>query len=41
MPFAWIPINLASFFSIPTLEKDIAELEVLNGKFKYDCVYNL
>uniref|UniRef100_A0A670ZWZ2 Dedicator of cytokinesis 8 n=1 Tax=Pseudonaja textilis TaxID=8673 RepID=A0A670ZWZ2_PSETE len=32
MPFAWIPINLASFFSIPTLEKDIAELEVLNGK---------
>ncbi|KAK9408182.1 dedicator of cytokinesis protein 8 [Crotalus adamanteus] len=32
MPFAWIPINLANFFSIPTLEKDIAELEVLNGK---------
>lgn len=38
MPFAWIPINLANFFSIPTLEKDIAELEVLNGKCKYKTV---
>ncbi|KAL7988712.1 hypothetical protein Chor_007631 [Crotalus horridus] len=33
MPFAWIPINLANFFSIPTLEKDIAELEVLNVRY--------
>ncbi|XP_008101523.2 dedicator of cytokinesis protein 8 isoform X1 [Anolis carolinensis] len=32
MPFAWVPISLGSFFSISTLERDIAELEVLNGK---------
>ncbi|XP_034956196.2 dedicator of cytokinesis protein 8 isoform X3 [Zootoca vivipara] len=32
MPFAWVPINLANFFSVSTLERDIAELEVLNGK---------
>ncbi|XP_061484809.1 dedicator of cytokinesis protein 8 isoform X2 [Rhineura floridana] len=32
MPFAWIPISLANFFSVSTLERDIAELEVLNGK---------
>uniref|UniRef100_A0A670KBS1 Dedicator of cytokinesis 8 n=1 Tax=Podarcis muralis TaxID=64176 RepID=A0A670KBS1_PODMU len=38
MPFAWVPINLANFFSVSTLERDIAELEVLNGKFKC-CVY--
>ncbi|XP_062985366.1 dedicator of cytokinesis protein 8 [Elgaria multicarinata webbii] len=32
MPFAWIPISLANFFNISTLERDIAELDVLNGK---------
>ncbi|KAL8203232.1 UNVERIFIED_CONTAM: Dedicator of cytokinesis protein 8, partial [Gekko kuhli] len=32
MPFAWIPINLANFFNISTLERDVAELEVLNGR---------
>uniref|UniRef100_A0A8C5SPD1 Dedicator of cytokinesis C/D N-terminal domain-containing protein n=1 Tax=Laticauda laticaudata TaxID=8630 RepID=A0A8C5SPD1_LATLA len=41
MPFAWIPINLASFFSIPTLEKDIAELEVLNETRKLTLSINL
>uniref|UniRef100_A0A670ZX90 Dedicator of cytokinesis 8 n=1 Tax=Pseudonaja textilis TaxID=8673 RepID=A0A670ZX90_PSETE len=39
MPFAWIPINLASFFSIPTLEKDIAELEVLNDHYLITCSF--
>ncbi|XP_053148937.1 dedicator of cytokinesis protein 8 isoform X2 [Hemicordylus capensis] len=32
MPFAWVPISLANFFNISTLERDIAELEILNGK---------
>ncbi|XP_077200985.1 dedicator of cytokinesis protein 8 isoform X3 [Paroedura picta] len=32
MPFAWVPINLANFFNISTLERDGAELEVLNGR---------
>lgn len=34
MPFAWVPINLANFFNISSLERDVAELEVLNGKLK-------
>ncbi|XP_044302042.1 dedicator of cytokinesis protein 8 isoform X1 [Varanus komodoensis] len=32
MPFAWASISLANFFNISTLERDIAEVEVLNGK---------
>uniref|UniRef100_A0ABM5FS84 Dedicator of cytokinesis protein 8 isoform X2 n=1 Tax=Pogona vitticeps TaxID=103695 RepID=A0ABM5FS84_9SAUR len=32
MPFAWVPISLANFFNISTLERDIAEVDVLNGK---------
>uniref|UniRef100_A0A8D2Q3G0 Dedicator of cytokinesis 8 n=1 Tax=Varanus komodoensis TaxID=61221 RepID=A0A8D2Q3G0_VARKO len=31
MPFAWASISLANFFNISTLERDIAEVEVLNG----------
>ncbi|XP_041282880.1 dedicator of cytokinesis protein 8 [Onychostruthus taczanowskii] len=32
MPFAWIPINLARFFNLSTLEREIQEAEGLNGK---------
>ncbi|KAJ6669596.1 hypothetical protein lerEdw1_000145 [Lerista edwardsae] len=32
MPFAWVPISLANVFNISTLERDIAELEILNGR---------
>ncbi|NWR21590.1 DOCK8 protein, partial [Emberiza fucata] len=32
MPFAWIPISLASFFNFSTLEREIQEAEGLNGK---------
>lgn len=38
MPFAWIPISLANFFNISTLERDIAELEILNGELIYILV---
>ncbi|NWY46142.1 DOCK8 protein, partial [Sylvia atricapilla] len=32
MPFAWIPICLANFFNLSTLEREIQEAEGLNGK---------
>lgn len=31
MPFAWIPICLANFFNLSTLEREIQEAEGLNG----------
>ncbi|XP_019373203.1 PREDICTED: dedicator of cytokinesis protein 8 isoform X1 [Gavialis gangeticus] len=32
MPFAWVPISLANFFNISTLEREITEAENMNGK---------
>uniref|UniRef100_A0A663FJP4 Dedicator of cytokinesis 8 n=1 Tax=Aquila chrysaetos chrysaetos TaxID=223781 RepID=A0A663FJP4_AQUCH len=32
MPFAWIPIGLANFFNLSTLEREIPEAEGLNGR---------
>ncbi|XP_028910927.1 dedicator of cytokinesis protein 8 isoform X3 [Ornithorhynchus anatinus] len=32
MPFAWVPISLSSFFSVSTLEREITEVETMNGK---------
>ncbi|NXL85452.1 DOCK8 protein, partial [Alectura lathami] len=32
MPFAWIPISLANFFNVSTLEREMPEAEGLNGK---------
>uniref|UniRef100_A0A8C9MLF3 Dedicator of cytokinesis 8 n=1 Tax=Serinus canaria TaxID=9135 RepID=A0A8C9MLF3_SERCA len=31
MPFAWIPISLTNFFNLSTLEREIPEVEGLNG----------
>ncbi|OXB54791.1 hypothetical protein ASZ78_008191 [Callipepla squamata] len=36
MPFAWIPISLTNFFNISTLERDISEVEGLNGTLKLE-----
>ncbi|XP_063036087.1 dedicator of cytokinesis protein 8 isoform X1 [Melospiza melodia melodia] len=32
MPFAWIPISLASYFNFSTFEREMQEAEGLNGK---------
>uniref|UniRef100_A0A663FKU7 Dedicator of cytokinesis 8 n=2 Tax=Accipitrinae TaxID=8955 RepID=A0A663FKU7_AQUCH len=36
MPFAWIPIGLANFFNLSTLEREIPEAEGLNGRSTSD-----